>query len=37
MTSANDICFYARSNKFLLRGIGLVARVERLDFWDGED
>jgi uncharacterized cupin superfamily protein len=33
----NDIAYYPRSNKFYLRGIGLMARVERLDYWDGED
>ena len=33
----NDICFYPRSNKVFLRGIDLVARLERLDYWDGED
>jgi uncharacterized cupin superfamily protein len=33
----NDICFYPRSNKLFLRGIDLVARLERLDYWDGED
>jgi uncharacterized cupin superfamily protein len=34
----NDICFYPRSNKVFLRGIGLVARLDGLtDYWDGED
>ncbi len=32
-----DICFYPRSNKIAIRGLGLVARLERLDYWDGED
>jgi uncharacterized cupin superfamily protein len=32
----NDICFYPRSNKLFFRGIGLVARLEQLDYWDGE-
>lgn len=32
-----DICYYPRSNKVSFRGIGLIARVERLDYWDGED
>lgn len=32
-----DVCYYPRSNKVFLRGINLVTRVERLDFWDGED
>jgi uncharacterized cupin superfamily protein len=33
----NDICFYPRSGKVSLRGVKLIARVERLDYWDGED
>jgi uncharacterized cupin superfamily protein len=32
-----DICFYPRSRKLALRGIGVIARIERLDYWDGED
>ena len=32
----NDICFYPRSNKVSLRGVGVVARLEQLDYWDGE-
>jgi uncharacterized cupin superfamily protein len=34
---AGDICFYPRSGKFLIGGVGLMARVEKLDYWDGED
>jgi uncharacterized cupin superfamily protein len=33
----NDICFYPRSGKVVLRGIGLVGRLDPLDYWDGED
>jgi uncharacterized cupin superfamily protein len=33
---ANDICWYPRSNKVFLRGLGVVARVEPLDYDDGE-
>jgi uncharacterized cupin superfamily protein len=33
----NDICFYPRSGKVMLRGVGLVGRIEPLDYWDGED
>ncbi len=33
----NDIAYYPRSNKFYLRGIGLMGRIERLDYWDGEE
>ena len=32
-----DIAYYPRSNKIYFRGLGLVGRVERLDYWDGED
>ncbi len=32
----NDISYYPRSNKISIRGVGLIARVERLDYWDGE-
>jgi uncharacterized cupin superfamily protein len=33
----NDICYYPRSNKISFRGVGVIARLERLDYWDGED
>ncbi len=33
----NDICYYPRSNKIYWRGVGLIARLEPLDYWDGED
>jgi uncharacterized cupin superfamily protein len=33
----NDICYYPRSNKFSLRGIGLIGRIQPLDYWEGED
>jgi uncharacterized cupin superfamily protein len=34
----NDICFYPRSGKVFLRGVGVIARLgESLDYWDGED
>jgi uncharacterized cupin superfamily protein len=33
----NDIVYYPRSGKVSFRGVGLVARVEALDYWDGED
>jgi uncharacterized cupin superfamily protein len=32
----NDICYYPRSQKIYWRGVGLIARVESLDYWDGE-
>jgi uncharacterized cupin superfamily protein len=33
----NDICYYPRSNKVFLRGVGVIARLEQLGYWDGED
>jgi uncharacterized cupin superfamily protein len=33
----NDITYYPRSNKMAFRGIGLIARLEPLDYWDGEE
>jgi uncharacterized cupin superfamily protein len=33
-----DLCYYPRSNKIAFRGVGLMARLERIeDYWDGED
>ena len=32
----NDIAYYPRSGKVSIRGVGLIARVEPLDYWDGE-
>jgi uncharacterized cupin superfamily protein len=32
----SDVAFYPRSNKVYFRGVGLIARVEPLDYWDGE-
>jgi uncharacterized cupin superfamily protein len=32
----NDITYYPRSNKMAFRGIGLIARLEPLGYWDGE-
>jgi uncharacterized cupin superfamily protein len=33
----NDIAYYPRSNKVYFRGVGLMTRLERLDYWDGEE
>jgi uncharacterized cupin superfamily protein len=33
----NDLAYYPRSNKVYFRGLRLIARVEALDYWDGED
>ncbi|MDQ1514132.1 MAG: hypothetical protein QOC59_1974 [Microbacteriaceae bacterium] len=32
----NDIAFFPRSNKIYLRGVKVIARVEKLEYWDGE-
>jgi uncharacterized cupin superfamily protein len=32
----NDICYYPRSNKVFFRGLGLMARLEPLEYFDGE-
>ena len=37
MRNPADVCYYPRSRKIAFRGIGLVARIEKLDYWDGED
>jgi uncharacterized cupin superfamily protein len=34
---ANDICYYPRSHKLAFTGLGVVVRVQPLDYWDGED
>jgi uncharacterized cupin superfamily protein len=33
----NDIVFYPRSGKISFRGVGVIGRVEQLDYWVGED
>lgn len=33
---ADDVCYYPRSNKLNFRGLGLIARLEDLDYNDGE-
>ena len=32
----NDMCYYPRSNKVFLRGLGVIARLENLEYGDGE-
>jgi uncharacterized cupin superfamily protein len=32
----NDIVYYPRSNKIFWRGIGVIARIEHVDYRDGE-
>jgi uncharacterized cupin superfamily protein len=33
----NDIAYYPDSSKVSFRGVNLIARVEALDYWDGEE
>jgi uncharacterized cupin superfamily protein len=33
----DDACFYPRSGKVSFRGLGVIGRLEQLDYWDGED
>jgi uncharacterized cupin superfamily protein len=32
-----DMCWYPRSRKIGFSGLGVIARVEPLEYWDGED
>ncbi len=32
----NDAVWYPRSNKIFWRGLGVIGRIESLDYWDGE-
>jgi uncharacterized cupin superfamily protein len=31
-----DVCYYPRSNKIFFRGLGVIGRLELLDYFDGE-
>jgi uncharacterized cupin superfamily protein len=33
----NDICWYPRSKKIFWRGVGVIGRIEQLDYWDREE
>jgi uncharacterized cupin superfamily protein len=33
----NDVCWYPRSRKIFWRGVGVIGRIETLDYWDGEE
>jgi uncharacterized cupin superfamily protein len=33
----SDICFYPRSGKIAISGLGVIGRIEPLDYWDGEE
>ncbi len=32
-----DVTYYPRSGKLNIRGVGLIGRLDVLDYWDGED
>ena len=32
----NDVVYYPRSNKIFWRGVGVIGRIDSLDYWDGE-
>jgi uncharacterized cupin superfamily protein len=32
----NDIAYYPRSGKLNFRGVGVITRIEKLDYWEGE-
>jgi uncharacterized cupin superfamily protein len=34
---AGDVCYYPTSRKLNFGGVKVIARIERLDYWDGED
>lgn len=33
----NDVLFYPDSGKLSLAGVGVIVRVQQVDYWDGED
>lgn len=33
----NDVCYYPRSGKISFRGVGVIGRIEQVDYWDAED
>ena len=34
---SNDVTYYPRSAKINVRGVGVIGRIEQVDYWDGED
>ena len=32
----NDVTYYPQSNKIYWRGVGVIGRIEKLEYWDGE-
>jgi uncharacterized cupin superfamily protein len=37
MRETADLCYYPTSGKVSIRGLGIIGRIEPLDYWDGED
>lgn len=33
----NDMTYYPKSDKVFLRGLGVIGRIEKLGYWDGEE
>jgi uncharacterized cupin superfamily protein len=33
----HDICFYPRSGKIAISGLGVIGRIEPAEYWDGEE
>src|SRR5947207_2654511 len=33
----HDICFYPRSGKIAISGLGVVGRIEPVEYWEGEE
>ena len=31
-----DVCYYPRSGKISFRGVGVIGRIDPVDYWDGE-
>jgi hypothetical protein len=31
-----EVVFFPRSSKLFFRGVGVIARVEHVDYWDGK-
>jgi uncharacterized cupin superfamily protein len=36
-SDSNDIVYYPRSGKISFRGVGVIGRLEQVDYWDAED
>ena len=33
----SDICFYPRSGKIAISGLGVIGRIEPVEYWEGEE